>query len=410
MNNMANIETNGELMEKIRIMTTEGKIDDVVNEIATYLNLSNEENYIERLENVLETVSSAQGGRTVIRFLIENLIIDIPTLLQNLSKRDSLLRYSFLLLLKDICENEEDLFLPYSEELLTSDDPNVREAFLQLLIFMAGGEKEIDEERLIEEIVAKLDDDKEFVVEKAGQALKAIGKKHPSLVTRILRDFSKRCTEDENLIKIIDNILKAIVTVEKIEEIVEEETIKVEPEKDLEAQEDLIKKEKTEKIEKEEEKILDKEIELKKKEIELKKKELELEEKEKELEIKEIITKEKELIDKEIENEISEKELPTNQKIKKQEDEILDKQIEIKKKELEIKKKKLEVEEKEKELEKKAIEDKEKALKIKEQLIEKEKELEKAEIELKKKNIEKKERKILDEEAKRTKERLEDDK
>ncbi len=407
---MASIEANGELMEKIRIMTTEGKIDDVVNEIATYLNLSNEENYIERLENILETISSAQGGSTVIRFLIENQIIDIPTLLQNLSKRDSLLRYSFLLLLKDICENEEDLLLPYSEELLKSDDPNVREAFLQLLIFMAGGEKEIDEEQLIEVIVAKLDDDKEFVVEKAGQALKAIGKKHPSLVTRILRDFSKKCIENEELIKIIDNILKAIVTVEKIEEIVEEETIKEEPEKHLEAQEDLIKKERNEELEKEEEKILDKQIELKKKEIELKKKELELEEKEKELEIKEIITKEKELIDKEIETELSGKDLSIPHDIKKEEDEILDKQIEIKKKELEIKKKKLEVEEKEKELEKKAIEDKEKALKIKEQLIEKEKELEKVEIELKKKTIEKKERKILDEETKRIKEKLEEDK
>ena len=108
--------------------------------------------------------------------------------------------------MKDICENEEDLFLPYSEELLKSDDPNVREAFLQLLIFMAGGEKEIYEDHLIEAIVAKLDDDKEFVVEKAGQALKAIGKKSPSLITRFLRNFSKKCTENEDLIKVIDSI------------------------------------------------------------------------------------------------------------------------------------------------------------------------------------------------------------
>ena len=409
---MADIENDEDLMEKIRVMTTEGKIDAVVDEIATYLNLSNEENYFERLENILETVSSVQGGRTVIRFLIEHSIIDIPTLLQNLSKRDSLLRYSFLLLLKGMCENEEDLFLPHSEELLESDDPNVREAFLQLLIFIAGGEKAIDAEQIIEIIVSKLNDDKEFVVEKASQALKAIGKQSPSLVTRVLKEFSKSCSENEYLIKNIDNVLKSIVSVEKIEEIVEEEESKVE---------------------KPVEELVEKEKELESKEIELKVKEKELEDKEVELEIKEILSdfdlkkmeKEKQLKEKEIE--LTEKEIKLKEKeikleldekmdldelpkdLVKEEVEILDKELELKKKDLEIQKKKLEIEEKEKELEEIEIIEKEKALKIKEDLIQKEKELDQVEIELKKKNLEEKERKIKDDEAKRIKERLNDE-
>ena len=115
---MSEKEREQEEMEQIKLMIEEGKIDPAVEKITFYLNQSTEENYLERLENTIETISPLHGGRTVIRFLIENMIIDIPSLLENLSKKDPLLRYSFILLLKDICENEGDLFLPYSENLL----------------------------------------------------------------------------------------------------------------------------------------------------------------------------------------------------------------------------------------------------------------------------------------------------
>ena len=62
-----------------------GRIDDAVNLIGLYLGDSTEENYIERLENIIELLLSLHGGRTVLRFLIENLVIDIPSLLENLS-------------------------------------------------------------------------------------------------------------------------------------------------------------------------------------------------------------------------------------------------------------------------------------------------------------------------------------
>ncbi len=415
---MNEVEDDTRLMEKIKEMITEGKIDAVVDKIAIYLNLSTEENYIERLENIFETVSLAQGGRTVIRFLIEHLVIDVPSLLENLSKKDSLLRYSFLLLLREIAENEQDLLIPHSNDLLNSEDPNVREAFLQLIIFIAGGDKGIEDESILEIITSRLSDEKDFVVEKAIQALKTIGNKSPSIVTRVLKEFSKKCSENDELIKNIDIVLKSIVTVEKIEEIVE-----------------IVEKEES-KIEKPVEELVEKEKELESKEIELKVKEKELDDKEAELEKKEILSdfdlkkieKEKQLTEKEIE--LTEKEIELKEKEKeikleiegkkdikklpkklvKEEVKILDKEIELKKKDLEIKKKKLEIEEKEKELEEIKVIEKEKTLKIKEELIQKEKELDQVEIELKKKTIEEKERKIKEDEAKRIKERLNDDK
>jgi len=391
-------------INSIKEFVKDSRIDDAVKLIALYLNDSTEENYIDRLENIIELLLSLHGGRIVLRFLIENLVIDIPSLLENLSKKDSVLRYTFLLLLKTICENECDLFLPYSEDLLNSDDPNVREADLQLLIYMAGGDSTIENESLIKTITLKLTDEKDFVVQKAIQTLKAIGEKSPSIVTKTLTDYVKensQISENEELKNSVDSIIKSFVTIEKIEEIVEA----TEEKKDVD-------------LEKEESEITEKELELKKKELEIKKKKLELQEKEKKLEEKTIQEKEKVLKLKEElleeETKLSEEEILVDKvlnkklpkKLKKQVSEILDKELQLQKKDLEIKKKKLELEEKEKELEEREIIEKEKTLKIKEELIEKEQALSQVELELKLKIIEQKEQKLLEEEAKRVNEQM----
>jgi hypothetical protein len=292
-------------LEIVKELVNEGRLDQAVEEIKLYLEEINENNYLDRMENVLETLVTLHGGRTVLRFLIEHNVIDIPTLLHNLSKRDSMLRYSFLLLLKSLCENEADLFLPYVEDLLKSEDPNVKEAILQLLIFMSGGEKDIKDESKIRATASKLSNEKEFVSEKAVQALRAMGKDTPSLITKILTEYIKENPEDEELRKNVDTVLKSIVSVEKIDEFVEEEKVK-EVEKKGE-EDDIGEKE-----------ITDKELELKKKDLELKKKKLELEAKEKALEEKEIQEKEKALRKKrellEKEKELSQVELELKQK------------------------------------------------------------------------------------------------
>jgi len=266
---------------KIKDFVNDNRIDDAVKIIALYLGDSNQDNYLDRLENIIELLLSLHGGRIVLRFLIEQLIIDIPSLLENLSKRDSVLRYSFLLLLKSLCENECDLFLPHSEDLLDSPDPNVREADLQLIIFMAGGETNIEDESLVNKIVLTLTDEKDFVIEKAIQALITIGRKRSSLITKAVNNIVKEHPENENLKTAVDTVLKSVVTVEKIDELVEES------QKEAKLDETTLEKEETE--------ITDKELELKKKEIEIKRKKLELEEKEKELEEKIIEQKEKTL-------------------------------------------------------------------------------------------------------------------
>lgn len=395
-------DQNNPEITKIKDFVKDGRIDDAVKIIALYLGDSTKEDYIERLEDIIEMLLLLHGGQTVLRFLIEQLIIDIPFLLENLSKRDSILRYSFLFLLKTICEQECSIFLPHSEDLLSSEDPNVREAILQLIIFMAGGENEIEDELLIGKIADTLTDEKEFVVEKGVQVLKIIGRNNPSLVTKIISLKVKENPENKELKKVVDIILKAVVTVEKIDELVEESERKELTVKEL--------------IEKEEAEIIDKELELKKKEIEIKKKKLELEEKEKEIEEKIILEKEKTLKLKEEIIEQESKEQPdldtdaipkkVKKQLKKEESEILDKEILLKKKNLEIKKKKLELEFKEREIEELAIIEKEKTLKLKEKLIEKESELSLVEIELHQKKIEEKERKILEGELERAEEKI----
>lgn len=315
---MTEEKTQDKDLVRVKELVNEGRLDDAVKQIKTYLERINEDNYIDRMENMLETLVTLHGGRTVLRFLIEHNVIDISTILHNLSKRDSMLRYSFLLLLKSMCENESDLFLSYVEELLKSEDPNVKEAILQLLIFISGGEKEITDESKIRATAAKLSDEKDFVSEKAIQALKSMGNDTPSLITKILTEYVRENSDDEELKKNIDIVLKSIVSVEKIDEIVEKEKPK-EEEQEEEGPED------------EEKTIADKELELKKKDLELKKKKLELEEKEKELEEQEIEEKEKALKKK--------------QELLEREKELSKVEFELKEKEVEDRKKKIKEEE-----------------------------------------------------------------
>ncbi len=358
-------------MDFIKNLVNDGKIDLAVQKIAVILNQSHEDEYLALLENIIETLLTLHGGRTVIRFLIENIVIDVPSLLANLSKRDSLLRYSFLLQLKSICENESDLFLPFSEELLESDDPNVKEAFLQLLIFMAAGEKKIDEKELVNRVISKLGDDKDFVVAKATQALKAMGNQSPDNITKILTKYLEEHPDSNEINENLDKLIKSIVSIDKIKEIVEEEKVS------------------DEELEKPREEIGDKDV----------------------VKSQVLIADKGDSIDKS--DDIIEKEIDSaenkgvEEEIVKTEAEISDKEKELKKKDLELKKKKLELVEKEKLLEEKEILEKEKALKEKEELLKREQELAKAELELKKKHLEEKEQKIREEETKRIQDQLE---
>jgi len=58
---------------KIKDFVNDNRIDDAVKIIALYLGDSNQDNYLNRLENILELLLSLHGGRIVLRFLISSL-------------------------------------------------------------------------------------------------------------------------------------------------------------------------------------------------------------------------------------------------------------------------------------------------------------------------------------------------
>ena len=333
-----------EKIEFIKTLVDQGRFDDAVDAIRTYLEEAEDEEKLNRLEELIEAILSIHGGKTVLRFLIENNIINIPVLLQNLSKRDNVLRYSFLLLLKPIVEVEYDLFLPFIEDLLESPDPNVKEAALQLIIFISMGDKKIEDKKKIIAIAKKLSNEKDFVIEKATQALSVIGKQSPSLITKILKNYIEEYPEDEELKENVDEVLKSIVSVEKIDEIVEEE--------------------------KEEEKI--------KEEI--------LKAKGEETEVAEGIPED-----------IEEGELELDKKA----EEIRERKKNLRKKDLKIKEKQLELEEKEKELEEQELKEKQERLKRRKELLRKEKQLAQAELDLKEKQLSEKEEELKQQEIER---------
>ena len=334
------------MFDEIKKLLKEHKIKESADIIGKYLNEADESNYIDRLENVIQTFNSLQGGSEVLKYLIENLVIDIPYLLEQLTNIDHIDRFTTLLLLKNICEEECGLFIPFSEQLIKdSKDPNVREMALQLLIFVAGGEQKITRESLIESIALKLLDEEDYVVEKAIQALTSIGKQSPSIVTNVLTKMAQE-VEDVALIEKINKIVKSIASIDREVELKEREKEIEEKEKNLEVKEAELEVK---------ELLTEVDIsELEDKERELTKKELELREKAAELILKEDI-------------EIDEE----TRKLKEEEASILEKEAKHKRLEIELMKKKLELADKEKKLEEQDLLEKERILKKKRRIIEK---------------------------------------
>ena len=57
-------------ISKIKDFVKDERIDDAVNIIALYLGDSTQDDYLERMEDILELLLSHHGGRTILRFLI----------------------------------------------------------------------------------------------------------------------------------------------------------------------------------------------------------------------------------------------------------------------------------------------------------------------------------------------------
>lgn len=68
---MVENETEIAEIKTIKDFVKDGRIDDAVNIIALYLSDSTEEDYIDRLENIIETLLSLHGGKLYYGFFLK---------------------------------------------------------------------------------------------------------------------------------------------------------------------------------------------------------------------------------------------------------------------------------------------------------------------------------------------------
>ena len=64
-------ETEKEPVELVQVkdFVKDGRFDDAANIIALYIGDAKEDNFLDRLENVIETLLTLHGGRTVLRLV-----------------------------------------------------------------------------------------------------------------------------------------------------------------------------------------------------------------------------------------------------------------------------------------------------------------------------------------------------
>lgn len=338
-----------EELEVILQLIEEEKFQSAVEQIGNYLWIEAEDD-VSRVEYLMEKLFHiAKKGAVVIRTII-------PLLLKKLNIKDDGVRYAFVLSLKPICETEYETVLPFSKELLNSDDPNVREGMLQLVNFIANVQK-IEDEDIVKLVIEKMKDDQEFIRNKALQTIKIIGKNNPTSTKSIILESIK--DSDDDFKQKCDEIIKSLSSIKDLEE------------KQIEKRE----------LEVKEEQLEEREIEIKKEELEYKEKELD--------------EKEQDLVEKAKDVELDKKEKDLNEK-----------ERELKEKELELKEKKLEVKEEEKKLEEKKIKVKEKLLEKEKELVKKEKEISEAELDLKEKELNEKADEVKVKETQRVEDKL----
>jgi hypothetical protein len=334
-------------MASIFQLLDEDKIQSAIDKIKAKLNEKQDSaEFIEQLINNLNRLSAKSN--LIMRTLF-------PELIKLISIDNDVLRYSLVLSLKSVCESEPALLLPYSRDLLMSKNANAREGILQLLTFAAGTNPD-EVKSFMGDAINMLQDEKDFVQNRAVSLLKVLGNKFSIDIEKKLVSFA----QDTNNIAVrtnVEKVLKELVDLKKLEQ-----------------------------------------GDFEKKQIEVQKKELD--EKEKTVSQTEVKMKEESLQNKEIE-------LQKKEVLKEKEKELIAKELALKERDLQLKEAKLLVEEKEKEIEEQKIRQKVVLLEKEQEMQQKQVELEKVKKELELKEIEKKKNAIIEEEQKRIDERLE---
>jgi HEAT repeat protein len=99
----------------------------------------------------------------------------IPKILDNLNEEDDLLRYSMVLAMKPICDQDPNLILPFYHDFIKDNDANKRESIIRLVGFIAREHPDAVKE-YIPDLISALADEKEFVQDQAVETLKILGR------------------------------------------------------------------------------------------------------------------------------------------------------------------------------------------------------------------------------------------
>jgi hypothetical protein len=339
-------------MEEIFKLLEEGKTQAAIDHILERLGRDKNDDFVEKLINSLNQISAEYPG--VIKAIYAQL-------LKLIGIENDVLRYSLVLSLKTLFEQDPLLIIPFAKEYLISENANTRESMVQLLAFAANTHP--NETKVILDLVIPLLADKEdFVQNKTIEFFKTLGKHCRLEVEERIMEFLKS-TSDEKTHENAEIILKGFVSVKTLES---DEMEK----KHLEIQKKV--------LDKKEKDVTEEEVKLKQEEI--KKREEEVAHKKERQEQNEIYDQKKK--------------------------ELEDKEQALREKEISLKEARLLVEEKEKEIQEEIIKQKSEMLEQELEINRKRAELEKAEKELKLKALEEKKRTIIEDEDKRVEQRL----
>ena len=327
-------------MEEIFTLLEEDKTQEAIDRILERLGMEGNDEFVEKLIHSLNRINAEYTG--VIKAIYAQL-------LKLIGIENDVLRYSLVLSLKTLFEQDPLLIIPFAKEYLSSENANTRESIVQLLAFAANAHPN-ETKSLLDSVIPLLADEKDFVQNKTIEFLKTLGKHCNLEVEERIMEFLKSTT-DEKTHENAETVLKGFVSVKHLES---EELEK----KHLEIQIKVLdKKEKD--VTEEEVKLKQEEIKKREEEVAHQKERKEQDElydqKKKELEEKEQALREKEIALKEARLKVEEKEKEIQEEIIKQKAEMLEQ-------EMEINKKRIELEKAEKELELKALEEKERTI------------------------------------------------
>ncbi|TFG21303.1 MAG: hypothetical protein EU530_00725 [Promethearchaeota archaeon] len=270
-------------------------------------------------------------------------------LLKLIGIENDVLRYSLVLSLKTVIEQDPQLVIPFAKEYLISENANTRESIVQLLAFVANTYPN-DAKGLLKSVIPLLADKEDFVQKKTIEFLQTLGKHCNLEVEERILEFLKDTT-DEKTHENAETVLKKLVSIKNLEsEQLEKKHLEIQKkvldkkEKDVTEEEVKLKQEE---IKKREEEVAHQKVRNEQEEIN--------DQKRKELEEKEQALRDKEFALKEARLNIEEKE-------KEFQEEIIRRKAEMLEQEMEINRKRAELEKAENELELKELQEKEKTI------------------------------------------------